>query len=192
MDRRNVLSSILAGSTFGFAGCTGDSGGSNSPEADDESDEPNVSQVSVSAEDHGNENSINTLTLRYATDTTAELDPPDSPARSPDSGNKLVILHTEVEVNRETEGKIDVYGSAIGLEAGGVMYEGRSIPNLPELTQTARPEATYEAWAQFEVPEDVTEATLIAVDVGAWFDSPTQILFERDESRSSTIPEGST
>lgn len=189
MQRRLVLGSILAGATFGFAGCTGDSDGSTSSEADGETDEPNISQVSVSAEDHGQENSINTLTLRYTTNTTAELDPPDSPARSPDSGNKFVLLHAEVEVNRETEGEIDVYGTAIGLEAGGVVSEARSIPNLPEITQTVRPEATYEAWAQFEVPEDVTEATLIAVDVEAWFDSPTQILFESDESRSAIIPE---
>ncbi|WP_152420909.1 hypothetical protein [Halorubrum coriense] len=179
---------MFAGITFGLAGCTGGGdGGDNS--GDDEADTPNVSQVSVSGENYGQENAINTLTLRYSTNTTAELNPPDSPARSPDSGNKFVILNAEVEVESEVEGEIDVYGSAIGLESEGVVYDGRSIPNLSELDQTVRPEATYEAWAQFQVPENVTEATLIGVDVEAWFDGSTQIRFEQDESRSATIPE---
>lgn len=192
MNRRDVLGSILATGTSVFAGCSGGSDGDNGSESDGEANPTDISPVTVSAEDYTRENPINTITIRYASDTLTELNPPDWPATPPDSGQKFVILHTEVLVEREIGGEIDMYGTPISLEAEGVVYQSRSIPNLPELTQTVRPEATYEAWAQSEVPEDVTEATLIAVDVEAWFDRPTQILFEPDESLSTTLPEGST
>lgn len=197
MHRRTLLSSIAAATVVGVAGCSGEENtGADNDEtptpsatpAPTSTPTPSVTPVSVTAESPKMETAVYTLTLRYATAAVTEIKPPDSYATSPDSGNKFVVLHSQVSVEGEIDEQLDVYGSAVALQADGVVYESRSIQDMPELTQTVLPGATYDAWVRFEVPEDVTEATLTTVDKSAWFEYPTKVVFEADESMSASIP----
>jgi len=171
---------------------TGSNGGSGAD--DDAADNgaestPEVTQVSVTGEDHTPETAITTVTINFATNTVAELEPPDSSTDSPDSGYKFIVVHTEVTVESELDRQIEVYGSFLGLQADGIVYDRQPIHNLPSMSQTVVPTATYDAWQRFEVPEDVTEAMLVAVHPRDWFGHPTEIRFVEDTSLSGTMPE---
>jgi len=166
----------------GIAGCTAES--DESPE----SEQPDVTTVSVSAEDYQAENAVNTITFRYATATRRTINPPGTIEYTPDSGNKFVLFHAEATVETERE-QLDVYGSVIALRADGIIHSGNAIVDVPDFSQTVVSGATFDGWARFEVPTDVTEATLTATDVGLYFNYPTAIDFEADESVSVSLPE---
>lgn len=185
MNRRECLALLGVGVPMSIAGCASDNPNENddAPDGDDSTPtETRVTQVSVTDENYARENTINSISMRYNMDTRAEIQPPGSPARSPDPGNKFIVLHADITVESRRDGEIDMYGSAFVMQADGIVYDERSIRNLPEITQTVVPETTYEAWSSFEVPEDTTEATLRATDLDAWFDYPTEAL-----SRPTTV-----
>lgn len=190
MDRRQYLTSIGVLAAGGIAGCTSSSDSDNSGDDGDSEDSggngnqgtSGVTQVSVSGKDYTVENAVNTVTFNYATRTAEE-----AAGREPDSDNKWVILHAEVEFESELDGQVDIYGSAIGLEADGVVAEGSTVIDQPSLSQTVTPGASYDGWTAYQVAEDVTEATLVGTDVESWFDNPTEILFEQSDSISATI-----
>lgn len=194
-SRRGAL--LALGSVAVASGCTDTS---DEPETTDDNsvsdtnNEENDSQteiadVTVGSDDHTLENGLLSITIRYITNTVSEIDPPDSTARSAASGQKFLVVRAEVTVESELTENIDVYGSVVGLEADGIIYDGRSIRNLPGLTQTVTPGTTYDAWIQYEIPEDVTEATLVATNPRNWFDYSVELTFEQDDSLSATLPE---
>lgn len=65
---------------------------------------------------------------------------------------------------------MEVYGSAWGLDAEGVIQDGVTIIDLPGLSQTVTPGATYDGWEAYQVPEGVTQAKLVGTDVDLLFD----------------------
>jgi hypothetical protein len=193
MHRRRYLASIGVLTAGGIAGCSGDTESDNSGDDNGNSvsnggnqnrTTSEVTQVSVSGEDYTVENAVNTVIFNYATQTATE-----AAGLDPDSGNKWVILHAEVEFESELDGQVDIYGSAIGLEANGVVAEGINVIDQPSLSQTVTSGASYDGWTAYQVATDVTEATLVGTDVGSWFDNPTEILFEQSGSISATIGE---
>lgn len=191
MERRRYLELLGLSSTLTLAGCASSNDNGDNPSGDNNDQspsEPNVTPVSVIAEDHDIESPVNTMQVNYATDTVAEIQPPDAPARTADSGNKLVVLHGEVTVESRLEDQIDVYGSVLALQAGGIVSEGRGIRNMQSFTVTVAPGATFDAWTAFQVAEDASEATLMAVDVDTWFSQRTEVLFEADSSLSTSLP----
>lgn len=200
MERRQfIIKSVPIVSTGILSGCLG---GGEDDEPDQQTEEPQdedsqkqgnggatrqVTEVSVSGDNYTPQAAMQRMTIEYNTATTTEINPPDSLAREPDSGNKFVVLRGDVTVDSEFEGQINVYGSVVTLQAGGLVVDGRPIRGLPELTQTVVPGATFEAWKYFEVSEDVTEASLTTSDPDAWFDRRTEIIFEQNSNLSADL-----
>jgi hypothetical protein len=190
MRRRAYISSVAVLSSVAAAGCSsdsdnGDTGNEESGNGDSGNQQtPSVSQVSVSAEDYTAVNAVQTINLSYATQTAI-----DGYMRDPDSGNKWVILHGEITFESELDSEVDIYSSAIALETNGVISEATIVAGQSGLSQTVRPGATFDGWQAFQVPEETEEATLVGNDVDAWYDNPTEILFEQSDSLSAEIPD---
>jgi len=187
MDRREYLSLLGGGTAITVAGCSSeDNGNGDNPSTTttEETDTPAVPSVSVTSEGLQIDDSVHTITVRYATNTL----PPNSSTLSPGTGQKFLVLHGEVTVESESDSTLDFY-AVWGIEADGVIYEGRVIPNLPTFTKTVNPPATFEGWLAYEIPEDVTEATLTTVDADLYYDLTPSVLFEPDDSLSATIPQ---
>lgn len=197
MDRREYLFLVGAASTLTLAGCSSndDEDNENGGESDDENEnggdtnDENLESASVSAENHEVPSPVHTITIEYAANTTSELQPPNSPAEEAAAGMKFVVIHGKVTVESELDSEIDMYGSAIGLQAGGIIMDGRSIRDVQSFTQTVVPGTTFDGWTAFEVSADTTEAMLVGTDVDAWFSERTAIQFEKNDSLSATLPE---
>jgi predicted flap endonuclease-1-like 5' DNA nuclease len=147
-------------------------------------------QVSVAGNDYTPDFATDTMSVEYSANTVSVISPPDeSYTQEPDEGNKFVVVRADVTIESEREGQVEVFGSVIALEAGGIIHSGSSIQGLPELTKTVVPGTTYEAWKYFEVPEDVTQATLTTSNPNAWFSRRTEIRFEQNEDLSARMSE---
>lgn len=144
--RRMLIAAIGGSATIALSGCleeeaednpedTGDDdtnpedseGDDTEGDTNGEESQTGVADVNVRSEDYARENAVLSITIRYATNTVGEFDPPDSSTRSAASGQKFVIVHAEITVDSELDDNIDVYGSAIGLDAEGIIEDGRSI-----------------------------------------------------------------
>lgn len=173
--RRRFLQLLGSGGIATAAGCLG--------ETDDEpanGDDDEVEPVIVTGDSNEVDDPTHTITVRYDTKTVSQLPSSYADIAAAD-GAKLVVMEARMTVMSARNGQLKIREESIGLRASGERHQPKPIQGLPFIKNAVLPPTSYEAWAWFEVPEDVTEATLVAVQPGTWYGVPTTLRFERDD-----------
>lgn len=181
--RRAVIQLLGAGGAAGLAGCLS---GLDLDAGDDGGDDGGIPTVEVTGEDHEMEDAGYSFTVHYATETKSTLSG-SYDNRRPSDGAKFVLFESRVTVRSARSDRLLIPQDLLGLEAGDELYEPEPLTGLPSIESELRPPGNYEAWAVFEVPEDLETATLVAVNPGLWFSLPTEVIFEADSSIPASI-----
>lgn len=174
-DRRRFLQLLASGGFATTAGCLGET--DDAPGDDEDTLEP----VEVSAESNEEEDPTHTITVRYDTVTHGQSVGGGYDIAASD-GHKLVVMEARLTVTSVRRDELQIREESIGLRAAGNRYEPQPISGLPFFKNAVIPPANFQAWGWFEVPADVTRATLVPVQPGTWYGVPTTLIFEHDDS----------